>query len=99
VLTGHFYGHLAPAERSSFLAEARRVAAELIVIDSAIRPGIPAEHYSERTLSDGSRHRVFKRYLSVAQLAAEIDGEPLLDSQWFVAARSTNVITRSFGVD
>jgi hypothetical protein len=39
-------------------------------------------------LNDGSRHRVFKRYLTPAALAAEIGGEPLLDGDWFVAARA-----------
>jgi demethylmenaquinone methyltransferase/2-methoxy-6-polyprenyl-1,4-benzoquinol methylase len=88
VLTGHFYGHLPPDERHAFLAEARRVAAELVVIDSALRPGIDAEQWQERVLNDGSRHRVFKRFLSAEQLAAEIDGEVRLAGTWFVAARS-----------
>lgn len=35
VLTAHFYGHLLPAERAAFLAEARRVGSELVVVDSA----------------------------------------------------------------
>lgn len=30
--TGHFYGHLEPPERERFLAEARRVASELVVV-------------------------------------------------------------------
>lgn len=38
VLTAHFYGQLPPDEREVFLAEARRVAGELVVIDSALRP-------------------------------------------------------------
>jgi hypothetical protein len=38
-------------------------------------------------LGDGSRHRVYKRYLSVTGLAAENGGEPVLDGHWFVAAR------------
>ena len=61
VITGHFYGHLPPDERPAFLAEARRLAAELIVIDSAWRPGIEPEQWQERVLNDGSRHRVYKR--------------------------------------
>jgi ubiquinone/menaquinone biosynthesis C-methylase UbiE len=87
VVTGHFYGHLPPAERQVFLAEARRVAAELVVIDSALRPGIDAEQWQERVLNDGSRHRVYKRYLTGEQLAAEINGRVILDGTWFVAAR------------
>jgi ubiquinone/menaquinone biosynthesis C-methylase UbiE len=37
VLTGHFYGHLDVRERTAFLAEARRVAPELVVVDSVLR--------------------------------------------------------------
>jgi ubiquinone/menaquinone biosynthesis C-methylase UbiE len=88
ILTGHFYGHLPPPERAAFMAEARRVARELIVIDSAPRPDRPAEHYDERMLNDGSRHRVFKRYLSAQELAGEIGGVPILDGRWFAAART-----------
>jgi demethylmenaquinone methyltransferase/2-methoxy-6-polyprenyl-1,4-benzoquinol methylase len=88
VLTGHFYGHLPPDERSAFLAQARRVARELIVIDSALRPGTEPEVRQERILNDGSRHEVFKRYLTPDGLAAEIGGEPLLGGDWFVAARA-----------
>jgi ubiquinone/menaquinone biosynthesis C-methylase UbiE len=89
VLTGHFYGHLPADERAVFLAEARRVAGELVVIDSALHPGVQPEQWQDRTLNDGSRHRVFKRYLTGAQLAEEIGGTVLLDGAWFVAASST----------
>jgi demethylmenaquinone methyltransferase/2-methoxy-6-polyprenyl-1,4-benzoquinol methylase len=87
VMTGHFYGHLPPDERATFLSEARRVAGELIVIDSALRPGVATDQWQERVLSDGSRHQVYKRYLSGTQLAEEIDGEVLMDGAWFVVAR------------
>lgn len=90
VLTAHFYGHLPASERVVFLAEARRVAGELIVIDSALRPGVEPEQWQERVLNDGSRHRVFKRYLTGRQLADEIDGEVLLQGSWFVAARTAD---------
>jgi ubiquinone/menaquinone biosynthesis C-methylase UbiE len=88
VFTGHFYGHLPPAERQAFLAEARRVAGELVVVDSARRPGADAEQWQDRVLNDGSRHRVYKRYFTCDQLAAELGGEVLLDGAWFVAARA-----------
>jgi ubiquinone/menaquinone biosynthesis C-methylase UbiE len=87
VFTGHFYGHLPPAERTAFLAEARRVAGELVVVDSALRPGVEAEQWQQRVLNDDSRHWVYKRYLSGDQLSQEIGGQTLLDGQWFVAAR------------
>ena len=88
VFTGHFYGHLPAGERETFLAEARRMAGELIVVDTARRPEVPTERWDERVLNDGSTHRVFKRFLSGPELAAEIDGEVLLDGRWFVAARA-----------
>jgi demethylmenaquinone methyltransferase/2-methoxy-6-polyprenyl-1,4-benzoquinol methylase len=88
VLTGHFYGHLSTDERATFLAEARRVAGELIVVDSALRPGAQPEQWQERVLNDGSRHRVYKRYLTAEQLAAEIGGRVVLTGAWFVAARA-----------
>ncbi len=88
VVTGHFYGHLDAAERGAFLAEAHRVGRELIVVDSALRDGVAPEAWQERVLNDGSRHHVFKRDLTAAQLAGEIGGAPLLDGTWFVAARA-----------
>ena len=88
LLTGHFHGHLPPDERERFLAEARRVAGELVVIDTARREGVPAERREERILDDGSRHEVFKRFLDPGELAAEIGGEVLLAGRWFVAARA-----------
>jgi demethylmenaquinone methyltransferase/2-methoxy-6-polyprenyl-1,4-benzoquinol methylase len=86
VFTGHFYGHLLPDEREAFLAEARRVAPELVVVDSA---GEPREAWDERRLEDGTRHRVYKRWFTGASLAAEIGGEALLDGDWFVAVQVT----------
>jgi ubiquinone/menaquinone biosynthesis C-methylase UbiE len=91
ILTGHFYGHLVPDERERFLAEARRVArAELVVIDTARRDGVPAERWEERVLNDGSRHRIFKRFLTPAELRDELPGETeiLMAGTWFVAARA-----------
>lgn len=88
VFTGHFYGHLPPDERRRFLAEARRVATELVVVDSARRPGVASEGWQWRTLNDGSRHRVYKRYLTGRQLAGELGGEVVLDGEWFVAVRA-----------
>ncbi len=89
VFTAHFYGHLEEVERERFLAEARRVAAELVVVDSALRPDVEPEELQERTLSDGSRWEVYKRYFTVERLAAELGGgEPLLENRWFVAVRA-----------
>jgi len=86
VLTGHFYGHLLTEERVAFLAAARRVAGELVVVDSAERDGQPAEQWQERILNDGSSHRVYKRFFTGDRLAAELGGGTVLfDGRWFVA--------------
>jgi hypothetical protein len=88
-LKGHFYGHLEPGVREAFLLEARRVAPELVVVDSAMRPDQRDEEQQERVLNDGSRWEVYKRYFTGAGLAAELDGgEVLHEGRWFVVVRS-----------
>jgi len=88
VFTGHFYGHLRAGERERFVAEALRVAGQLVVVDSHVRPDHDAEEEQERTLNDGSVHTVYKRYFSGAGLAAELGGgEVLHDGDWFVMVR------------
>jgi ubiquinone/menaquinone biosynthesis C-methylase UbiE len=84
--TSHFYGHLLPREREAALDEMRRVAHELIVVDSARRDGVAAEEWQERVLDDGSTHRVYKRYFSSgSELADELGGgHVLLAGRWFV---------------
>jgi SAM-dependent methyltransferase len=85
VFTGHFYGHLLAGERERFVAEARRVARELVVVDSALHDGVEPEEWQERSLKDGTRHRVYKRYFRGRELAQELSGGDVLhDGQWFV---------------
>ena len=89
IFTGHFYGHLLEGERKRFVAEARRVARELVVVDSALHDGVDLEEWQERVLNDGTRHRVYKRYFRGVALAAELGGgEVLHDGRWFVAVRA-----------
>ena len=89
LFTGHFYGHLDEPERSRFLTEARRVAAELVVVDSALRPDVDPEELQERVLTDGSRWQVYKRYFTADGLALELGGgDTLLANHWFVAVRA-----------
>jgi ubiquinone/menaquinone biosynthesis C-methylase UbiE len=85
VFASHFYGHLRARDRERFLSEARRVASSLVVVDAARRPGGPAEDFPERTLRDGSKHRVYKRWFEPDELAREIGGEPVFAGEWFVA--------------
>jgi len=85
LFTGHFYGHLEGPEREAFLAEARRVAAELIVVDSAVRPDHERQEVQERILNDGSAFEVYKRYFDGEGLARELGGGTVLHaSEWFV---------------
>jgi ubiquinone/menaquinone biosynthesis C-methylase UbiE len=89
VFTGHFYGHLERDERERFLAEARRVAPELVVADAVTRPDRDAEQVQERALNDGSRWTVFKRYFDPDGLVEELGGgEILLANRWFVVVRA-----------
>jgi ubiquinone/menaquinone biosynthesis C-methylase UbiE len=89
VFTGHFYGHLEPGARERFLAEARRVAPQLVVADSITRPDRRAEEIQERVLNDGTRWTVYKRYFEPEQLVEELDGgEVLLANRWFVVVRA-----------
>lgn len=86
VFTAHFYGHLRSGDRHRFLGEARRVARRLVVVDSALRPGVEREGIEERVLDDGSRFTVYKRYFTPETLAAELGGgETLMAGRWFVA--------------
>ena len=85
VFTGHFYGHLEGLAREAFLAEARRVAPALVVVDSAVRPDHEREEQQERILNDGSRFHVYKRYFEPDELARELGGGTVLHaSDWFV---------------
>lgn len=89
VFTSHFYGHLEEPGRTAFLAEARRVAPELVVVDSALRDDVRPVELQERTLNDGSHWQVYKRYFTAASLEEELGGgETLFDGRWFVAVRS-----------
>ena len=89
VFTSHFYGHLEGSEREAFLAETRRVAAQLIVVDSAVRPDHEREEVQERILNDGSAFEVYKRYFEGDELARELGGGSVLHaSDWFVVVAS-----------
>ena len=89
IFTGHFYGHLEEAERRGFVAEARRVAGELVVVDSALREGHEPVEIQERVLEDGSRWEVYKRYFTAAGLADELGGGRVVHAgRWFVAVHA-----------
>jgi ubiquinone/menaquinone biosynthesis C-methylase UbiE len=84
VFTSYFYCHLEKQDRTRFVAEANRVAAELVVVGSRLQPGEQAERWDERVLNDGSRWRVFKRVFVPEELARELGGRVLHESRYFV---------------
>jgi hypothetical protein len=72
-----------------FLAEARRVAPEPVIVGSRPGAGDDRERWEERVLKNGSRWRVFKRVFEPDDLLAELGGGRVLHAgRWFVAAVS-----------
>ncbi len=89
VFSGHFYGHLDPAQRARFVAQARRLAPELVVVDSAVRADHDREECQQRVLNDRSSFRVYKRFFDAHELAEELGGGTVLhEGPWFVMAAS-----------
>ena len=83
IFSSHFYGHLDASQRGRFTT---LPADELVVVDSALRPGGLAEDWQERVLNDGSRHRVYKRWFTPERLLEELGGgEVVFAGDWFVA--------------
>ena len=89
VFTSFFYGHLEKDDRIRFTSEARRVARELVVIDSALNDEHEPVEWQERVLKDGSTWQVYKRFFAAEELAQELgQGRPLYESRWFVAVQA-----------
>jgi ubiquinone/menaquinone biosynthesis C-methylase UbiE len=74
VFASYFYCHLEEPERVRFLAEARRVAPELVIVGSVLHEGVPPSRWEERTLKDGSTWEVYKRYFDPPALIEELGG-------------------------
>jgi ubiquinone/menaquinone biosynthesis C-methylase UbiE len=88
IFSSYFYCHLEEDDRVRFLAEARRVAPELVIVGSRLESDEQAERWDERVLKDGTRWRVFKRIFDPEALARELDGRVLHQSHYFVMACS-----------
>jgi ubiquinone/menaquinone biosynthesis C-methylase UbiE len=89
VFTTYFYCHLEEHERVRFLAEARRVAPELVVVGSIRRDEVEPARWEERTLKDGSTWMVYKRYFDPVELVAELgDARVLHAGDWFVVVQA-----------
>ena len=88
VFTSYFYCHLETDERERFLAEARRVAPELVVVASIRGDGDASERWEDRRLEDGSQWNVYKRVFEGPDLADELKGEIVFKGRWFVVVRA-----------
>jgi ubiquinone/menaquinone biosynthesis C-methylase UbiE len=87
VFSGQFYDHLRPPERERFLAEARRVASELVLCEQSRGPE-HREGPERRALADGSVHEIYTTYFGAASLLAELGGGELLhESEGFLVVR------------
>jgi demethylmenaquinone methyltransferase/2-methoxy-6-polyprenyl-1,4-benzoquinol methylase len=86
LFTSYFYCHLEDPDRERFLAEARRVAGELVVVGSVWRPGEERTRWDTRRLLDGSEWQVYKRVFVPADLADELAGRVLHENRYFVMA-------------
>jgi ubiquinone/menaquinone biosynthesis C-methylase UbiE len=104
VFAGTLFGHLEPDLRSRFLAEARRVAGELVILEGSVAkladesghmPTIDhgqVERIQTRVAPDGSRHTVYKRWLTAERMCSELGGgEVLHDGHYFMIVRSRSV--------
>lgn len=89
LFAAHLYGLLLPDEREVLLAEARRVAREVLVLDAGRPEGVRAAEWQERTLEDGKPYRVFRRHFDAGTLASEIGGNVIFDGSFYVLAALT----------
>jgi hypothetical protein len=53
LMASHFYGYLDVGIRAGFLAETRRVAERVLIVDAAWREGVQPEEVQERALHAG----------------------------------------------
>lgn len=80
----HLYGLLLNDERETFLAEARRVANEVLILDAGRPDGVLVAEWQERMLHDRKPYRVFRRHFDAETLASEVAGDVLFDGTFYV---------------
>ena len=88
VFASFFYGLLPHSDRERFLAEARRLSGELVLVEPTPEwePNGRAEAWESRVLSDGSRYEIFRRYFTAEALAEELGGRVLFAGRWVAMA-------------
>jgi hypothetical protein len=67
-----------------FLAEAHRVADQLVVLDAGRPIGVLAEQTQRRTLSGGGRFEIYRRHFDAEELALELRGQPVFAGRFYV---------------
>lgn len=101
VFASTLFSHLEPGLRLRFLAEAHRVARELVILDGSVARladepgGLPpvddgqVERIQIRVAPDGSRHSLYKRWVTAERLCRDLGGgEVLHDGHNFVIVRA-----------
>jgi ubiquinone/menaquinone biosynthesis C-methylase UbiE len=86
VFTANFYGLLRPRERIAFLAEARRVATELVVLDLR-SDGEEHVEGTERREVAGTAYSIFRRRFTPDSLRAELGGQLIYTGRYFLVLR------------
>ena len=88
IFSSFFYGLLPEPDRERFLAEVRRVADEVVLIEPTPEwePDGRMEGWEQRVLPDGSRYEIYRRYFTAESLAGEIDGSILFAGRWVALA-------------
>ncbi len=66
------------------LQEARRVAAEFVVLDAGRPEGVADEEWQDRSLPDGSQYRIDRRHFDAQQLVGEIGATVVFAGRFYV---------------
>jgi ubiquinone/menaquinone biosynthesis C-methylase UbiE len=90
VFAAHIYGILDKSGRNALLSEARRVAGELVILDSGRPAGVLAVQWQQRTSGlDQQLYRVLRRHFDAQELADEIGGQVLYAGRFYVMVASS----------
>jgi hypothetical protein len=85
VFTSHFIHHLSPERRAAFIAEARRVGRELVVVEDLRRAEALAEERHGRDQRDRSPQPLHRHFFTAPELITELGaGQLLHEGRWFV---------------
>ena len=85
IFTSLFLHHLLPDRRAAFVADARRIGRELVVVEDVGRADAPAAEWQERAWSDGSRHHMHRHAFTAAELIDALGTAHVLhEGRWFL---------------